>query len=87
MGLITVEVPDAQIAFFKKLVAQLGFALQKPTAAKAQATHKRPLNKVQQDFVDAYREMIEADKGIGPPLTPAREFLAELRAEEAERNG
>ena len=88
MGQITVNVPDDQMAFFKKLVAQLGYGLGKvaaPAQAKAEAT-KRPRTQLQQDILDAYREMVEADNGTGPPLVSAEELLAELQAEEAARN-
>ena len=85
MSSITVNIPDGEKHLFKKMMQLLGYDLPNGQA-KAAGVERRPLTKIQQDFVDGYREMVEADRG-GKPLGNFEDFIKELKEEEEARNG
>jgi hypothetical protein len=74
------EVPDdkEKLALFKLMAKQLGIALTKEKAPLAPTVAKKPRNKIEQDLIDAYKEMLAYKRGeIELPLL--EEFLAEMK--------
>jgi hypothetical protein len=82
---ITVQVPEAQLAFFQQLMQQLKFKAKMPKLKKKPATYEE-LNPAQKRFVDdmtvALEEVRAIERGeIEPVLLDA--FLDELDRENA----
>ena len=83
MTRVVLTLPDEKekLAFVKQMakLMGLGFSIEKEPKTKA-AVAKTPRTQLQQEFVDAYKEALAAERGE-VQLSTMEEFLAEWRAE------
>ncbi len=90
MGLI-VTVPDDRVNFVKKLLREFNLPVKSAAKPKAAALPKpKKYTPEQQEWIDDFREALneaELHQQGKIQLQTAEEFLAELRAEQAESAG